>query len=46
MKFTTLFILLFVATIGNGQALPIDFESTIVTADFIDFDGWEFGCGS
>ncbi|MBK6903012.1 MAG: T9SS type A sorting domain-containing protein [Saprospirales bacterium] len=39
MKFTTLFILLFVATIGNGQALPIDFESTIVTADFIDFDG-------
>jgi hypothetical protein len=39
MKIITLIILLFTLSIVNAQSLPIDFETTIVTADFIDFDG-------
>lgn len=32
-------LLLFIASIGIAQTLPIDFESNVVTADFVDFDG-------
>jgi hypothetical protein len=39
MKMITLFIILFAVTIGNAQNLPIDFESGVVTANFVDFDG-------
>ncbi len=39
MKRVTLFILLFITVVGYSQTLPIDFETTIVTSDFIDFDG-------
>lgn len=41
MKATTLFlfVLLFAVLIGNAQTLPIDFETTITTANFVDFDG-------
>lgn len=39
MKITTIFIFLFTASLGISQSLPIDFETTIVTSDFIDFDG-------
>ena len=39
MKNITLFILLFTVTIGYSQSLPIDFETTILTSDFTDFDG-------
>ncbi len=39
LKKVILFILLFVFSIGNSQALPINFEGTISTSDFIDFDG-------
>ena len=39
MKFKTLFILLLTFSVANAQSLPIDFESTITTSDFIDFDG-------
>ena len=39
MKMITLFILLLTAAIGNAQTLPIDFETSVVTASFVDFDG-------
>jgi len=39
MKIGALFILLFIAITVHSQSLPIDFETTIVTSDFIDFDG-------
>jgi len=39
MKIGALFILLFFAITVHSQSLPIDFETTIVTSDFIDFDG-------
>ena len=39
MKMITLFVLLLAAAIGNTQTLPIDFETTIVTASFSNFDG-------
>jgi galactitol-specific phosphotransferase system IIB component len=39
MKMITLLILLLTITIGNAQTLPIDFETTIVTTNFVDFDG-------
>ena len=39
MKFFTTFILLFTITIVNSQSLPIDFETTITTSNFEDFDG-------
>jgi len=39
MRIITLLILLFTAFAGNAQSLPIDFEATITTSDFIDFDG-------
>ncbi len=38
MKFTSLVIFLFVIFTANGQALPLDFE-TSTTINFIDFDG-------
>lgn len=39
MKKIIFLILLFAGTIGYSQSLPIDFETTIVTSDFIDFGG-------
>ncbi len=39
MKITTLLLLLFTFTTANSQSLPIDFETEIVTSDFVDFDG-------
>lgn len=39
MKAVSLFILLFAVVLGNAQMLPIDFETAITTADFIDFNG-------
>jgi len=39
MKIGALFILLFISLSVNSQTLPIDFEATISTSDFIDFDG-------
>lgn len=39
MKKFTLIIFLFTTVIGYTQSLPIDFESSITTADFINFDG-------
>jgi len=39
MKKILLLICLFNISTGYAQTLPIDFESTIVTADFVDFDG-------
>ena len=39
MKKITLLFCLFVATIGHAQITPIDFENSITTADFTDFDG-------
>ena len=39
MKKITVLILLFSASTGYTQTLPIDFETTIVTSDFEDFDG-------
>ncbi|MFT4679541.1 MAG: hypothetical protein ACJAV7_001092 [Flavobacteriales bacterium] len=39
MKLFSLSILLLSFVIGNSQALPIDFETTVTTSDFIDFDG-------
>jgi len=32
-------ILLLSAQLCIAQSLPIDFENSIVTADFVDFDG-------
>jgi len=39
MKISTLIALLLVAFLSNAQVLPIDFESDVVTSDFVDFDG-------
>ncbi len=39
MKKITLLLSLFIATIGYAQITPIDFESTITTESFEDFDG-------
>jgi len=39
MKVPALFFLLFTSLICNSQSLPIDFESSVTTNDFIDFDG-------
>jgi len=39
MKYTTLFLLLFTSHFVQSQSLPIDFESTITTDDFEDFNG-------
>lgn len=39
MKKIFVLFLLFTSSIGFAQSLPIDFETTIVTADFVDFDG-------
>ncbi len=39
MKIVTLIILLFTIVLVKSQTLPIDFEATIVTSDFINFDG-------
>ncbi len=39
MKFSTLLLFILTCTIATAQSLPIDFESTITTTDFIDFDG-------
>lgn len=39
MKKITLLFCLFMATIGYAQMTPIDFETTITTASFVDFDG-------
>ncbi len=39
MKQFYLFAFLFVFSNGFSQSLPIDFETTITTSDFVDFDG-------
>ena len=39
MKISALFFLLFTVSICYSQSLPIDFESSVTTADFVDFDG-------
>ena len=39
MKNFTLLFLLLISTLGYSQSLPFDFETTPVTADFVDFDG-------
>ncbi len=39
MQKVILLVLLFSFSIGHSQSLPIDFEGSITTADFIDFDG-------
>ena len=39
LKVALSFVLLFTVFIGYSQSLPIDFETAITTADFIDFDG-------
>lgn len=39
MKKITLLLSLFIATVGYAQITPIDFESSITTENFIDFDG-------
>lgn len=39
MKTVALLTLLFTISVGYSQSLPIDFETTISTSDFIDFDG-------
>ncbi|MCB0561304.1 MAG: T9SS type A sorting domain-containing protein [Lewinellaceae bacterium] len=39
MKIVATLILLFTISFGYGQTLPIDFETSIVTSDFEDFDG-------
>jgi len=39
MKFQILFSLLFIFSLSYSQSLPIDFESSVVTTDFVDFDG-------
>jgi len=38
MKLTTL-IFLFVAFIWYAQSLPNNFETAVITADFVNFDG-------
>ncbi len=39
MKKISLILSLFIATVGYAQITPIDFESSITTENFIDFDG-------
>jgi hypothetical protein len=39
MKIVPLLIFLFTASVGYSQKLPIDFEQTMFTRDFIDFAG-------
>ncbi len=39
MKLYSILFLLFSVVFVHGQSLPIDFESDILTADFVDFDG-------
>ncbi len=39
MKILAFCILLFLVSLGHSQSLPIDFEESIVTSDFINFDG-------
>jgi hypothetical protein len=39
MRIFTLFSLLFTVAICNSQALPINFETSVVTSNFINFDG-------
>ncbi len=39
MRIFLLFVSLFAFSIIHAQSLPIDFESTITTSNFIDFDG-------
>ena len=39
MKKITLLIILFISTLGFSQDLPLDFETSPVTADFVGFDG-------
>ncbi|MCB0564638.1 MAG: hypothetical protein KDD01_09720, partial [Phaeodactylibacter sp.] len=39
MEIVATLILLFTISFGYGQTLPIDFETTITTSDFEDFDG-------
>lgn len=39
MKKITLIIFLFAGSFVRAQSLPIDFESAVATADFINFDG-------
>ncbi len=39
MKKITLIISILASFLGNAQSLPIDFESGVTTANFIDFDG-------
>ena len=40
MKYLTILLFLFISGLGYGQiSLPMDFESTPITGDFIDFDG-------
>ena len=34
---------LFLSLFAQGQSLPIDFESDVISSDFVDFDG---GVGS
>ena len=39
MKVVLSIILLFTVSMGYSQTLPIDFETAVITADFMDFDG-------
>ncbi|MBK9733939.1 MAG: T9SS type A sorting domain-containing protein [Saprospiraceae bacterium] len=39
MKIILMFVMVFVISIVHGQSLPIDFEMSPITSDFIDFDG-------
>lgn len=41
MKLIYLLPFLFIFSNGFSQSLPIDFENSITTADFVDFDGGE-----
>lgn len=39
MKGITTLILLLMVSIGYAQTLPMDFETTVTTSNFVDFDG-------
>lgn len=39
MKIAMTLLLTLMLTISFGQSLPIDFESDVLTSDFVDFDG-------
>lgn len=41
MKQFYIFALLFIFSNGFSQSLPIDFETSVTTSDFVDFDGGE-----